>query len=167
MECSPGRRISPPKDLPGKGFVTVRHRCFRPAMDETRLRGSAFAEGAGAFRPLKSRPGWGGLQARASFSSSRVLLNLHSCFLLGHDFSRALNAGPRQWALAPATSVFFELTLAAAKAGTLCWLLSARLKSCPVTRRVEICVFSDLYALFPTYPSAIARFSAAWLPIPS
>jgi hypothetical protein len=84
------------------GFVTVRHRCFRPAMDETRLRCSAFAEGAGAFRPLKSRPGWGGLQARTSFFSSRVLLNLHSCFLLGHGFSRADKANQMSWALAPA-----------------------------------------------------------------
>jgi len=68
----------------------------------SRLRGSAFAEGAGAFRPLKSRPGWGGLQARASFFSSRVLLNLHSCFLLGHGFSRADKANKMNGALAPA-----------------------------------------------------------------
>jgi hypothetical protein len=38
-------------------FVTVRHRCSRPAMDETGILGFVF-----------------------------VLLNLHFCFLLGHDF---------------------------------------------------------------------------------
>jgi hypothetical protein len=39
-------------------FVTVRHRCFRPAMDETGILGFVF-----------------------------VLLSLHFCFLLGNDFT--------------------------------------------------------------------------------
>ena len=49
-------------------------------------------------------------------------------FVTGHDFSRAANVAPSLRALAPATSVFDELSLAAAKAGAFSWLLSARLQ---------------------------------------
>jgi len=53
----------------------------------------------------------------------------------------------RKWALAPATIVFSKMSIAAAKAGIPGWFLSARLKSCPVTKPTKIEFFRSLYSI--------------------
>jgi hypothetical protein len=77
-----------------EGFVTVPHR-HSPTRAEMKP-----AEGVGALRPLLR-----GTQLRGplglGFLSLFFLLNLHSCFFLGHDLSRAANAIKSMWALAP------------------------------------------------------------------